>query len=365
MAVTRRGTFGAENHSVTNLDLFAGGTNPPVLADIAKTGAHAYRHTGSAFGRSFTATAVRSVCALRHGGMKTAGRLPIVTVAVNYTPLCVMWEPGKGELQLMAGFEEGSASYRYPISAAAHDLFATNPTAWKIVGIAAKIAETDGYVSFYLDGQRLLNWTGDTRIFALDGYDLCDTITGVYWYGDEYNVTFSDDYWPVGEWGDNSLCDDLTIDSLTDADAVDAEPRYRALLWTTAATNGSVNQWAPVGAVLNADAVKDNPPDDAASYVTTAAPDQTDEFVPAQISLAGYLPEVVTVVVRGKRASTGEGANVGIFTKIEDEQETAPAQALRTDWSEIEATFWTKPNSVMPWDATGIGEMKIGIVSSE
>ena len=100
MAVTRQGTFGAENHSITRLDLFGGQTTPPVIATVAKTGAHSYQHQGSAFGRTFTATAVRSVCALRHGGAQTVGRLPIVTIGVGYAPLSIMWEPEIGALQL-------------------------------------------------------------------------------------------------------------------------------------------------------------------------------------------------------------------------------------------------------------------------
>lgn len=366
MAVTRQGTFGAENHSVAHMDMIGGGAYPPVIADIAKTGAHSYRHTGSAFGHSFTATAVRSVCALRHGGVKTVGRLPIVTIGVGYAPLSIMWEPEIGALQLMAGFEEGDTAYRYPIAAASHDLFAASPTTWKIAGIAAKIDAVAGYVSFYLEGQKLLTWTGDTRIYGVNTYELLSNITGVYWFGDEYNVTFTDEYWPLGAWGDNSYIDDLTIESLTDADIIDAAPRYRSLVWAMASTNGATNQWTPVGALTNDAAVKENPADDATSYVTTATANMTDEYVVAQPALPpGFIPEVVTVVARGKRAGT-EGVNkVGLLTKIGETPEVATAQTLPTDWNEIESTFWTKPDGVTTWDAMAVAALKIGIKSSE
>ena len=366
MAVRRQGTFGAENHSITRLDLFGGQTTPPVIADIAKTGAHAYQHQGSAFGRTFTATAVRSVCALRHGGAQTVGRLPIVTIGVGYAPLSIMWEPEIGALQLMAGFEEDDTAYRYPIDAAPHDPFAASPTTWKIAGIAAKIDAVAGYVSFYLEGQKLLTWTGDTRIYAMESVDLFSTITGVYWFGNEYDVTFTDEYWPLGIWGPNSFVDDLTIDSLTDADVVDVAPRYRSLIWAMAFTNGDTIQWTPVGAPTNDAAVKENPADDASSYVTTATADKTDEYVVAQpIPLTGFTPEVVTVVARGKRAST-EGVNkVGLLTKTGEVSNVAVAQTLPTDWNEIESTFWTKPDGITAWDALSVTALKIGIKSSE
>ena len=83
MAVTRQGTFGAENHSITRLDLFGGQTTPPVIAPDAKTGAHAYQHHGRALGRTCTATSIRSVCALRRGGAQTVGQLPIVAIGAH------------------------------------------------------------------------------------------------------------------------------------------------------------------------------------------------------------------------------------------------------------------------------------------
>ena len=366
MAVTRQGTFGAENHSVAHMDMIGGGAYPPVIADIAKTGAHSYQHKGSAFGRTFTATALRSVCALRHGGVQSLGRLPIVTIGVGYAPLSIMWEPEIGALQLMAGFEEGDTTYRYPIDAVPDTPFSSSPTAWKIAGIAAKIHDTAGYVSFYLEGQKLLTWTGDTRIYAVDSYDLLSNITGVYWYGDEERVTFSEEYYPLGVWGENSFCDDLTIDSLTEADAVDAMPRYRSLIWAMASTNGDTIQWTPVGALTNDAAVKENPANDANSYVTTATINKTDEYVVAQpIPLTGYLPEVVTVVARGKRASA-EGVNkVRLLTKTGETSNIAAAQPLPTDWNEIEDTFWTKPDGISAWDNMSLTALKIGIKSSE
>jgi hypothetical protein len=127
MAVRRQGTFGAENHSITRLDLFGGQTTPPVIADIAKTGAHAYQHQGSAFGRTFTATAVRSVCALRHGGAQTVGRLPIVTIGVGYAPLSIMWEPEIGALQLMGWLRGRRHSLSLPYRRSATRSFRSIP----------------------------------------------------------------------------------------------------------------------------------------------------------------------------------------------------------------------------------------------
>ena len=366
MAVTRQGTFGAENHSISRLDLFGGGVYEPAIADVAKTGAHSYRNQGSAFGRHFPATAIRSVCAVRNGGVSTQGRLPIVTIGVDYAPLCIMWEPTAGALHLMAGCEEWDTVYRYPIASAPDTLFTSSPTTWKIAGIAAKIDAVAGYVSFYLEGQKLLTWTGDTRIFAMDSDVLLDSITGVYWLGDEYDVTFTDEYYPIGKWGQNSLIDDLTIDSLTGADAVDAMPRYRSLIWATVNANGNTVQWTPIGAELNADAVRDNPPNDATNYVTTATLNKTDEYVLAQpIAIAGFSPEVVTVVARGKRASV-EGVNkVGLLTKSGATSDIAAAQTMPTDWNEIESTFWMQPDGITAWDSESIATLKVGIKSGE
>jgi hypothetical protein len=362
MAIIRQGTFGAENRSVTRLDTI-GGASPPTIASVAKNGAYGYQHTGGAFGRSFTAAAARSVCALRPGGVKALGRLPIVTVAIGYAPLCIMWEPEFGRLQLMAGFEESDTEYRYPVAPVSDALFIASPAAWKIAGIAVKIAEVDGDVSFYLNGQKLLTWTGDTRIYRADSVELLDTITGVYWFGDEWNVTHSDEYWPMGEWGVNTYVDDLVIESLTEGDIVDAEPPYRALLWAPVTANGSITQWTKVNADTNAAAVADSLPDDGDSYVTTGEAGKKDEYLIAAPSLAGYLPEVVTVIARGKRATTAEAQDVQLLVTAGGEQEAAPAQELDADWNEIEATFRAKPVTAAPWDGAAIGALRIGIQS--
>ena len=363
MAIIRQGTFGAENHSVARLDMFGTGENPPVISPLARTGERSYRHTGSAFGRTFIAAALRSSCAIRHGGVQRLGRLPIVTIGVGYTPLSVVWIPEVGEIKLMAGFEEDSKLYRYPIAAASDTLFAPSPTTWKIASIVAKIAASNGFVSFYLEGRKLLTWTGDTRIFAPETTNPLSVITGVYWFGNEENVTFTDVYYPLGIWGENSLIDDLTIDTLTDADIVDTRPPYHALLWTTAATDGSSTQWTKVGAATNALAVSENPPDDAVSYVATATDGKIDMYVPAVLDLTGYLPQAVTVVARGKRASLEAAENqVNLITKIATDEALATAQYMLGDWTEIEHTFWTKPGSGT-WDASAVEAMQIGIKS--
>jgi len=363
MTITRQGTFGAENNSVARIDMFGTGENPPVISPIARTGTRSYRHTGSAFGRTFTAAALRSSCAIRHGGVQRLGRLPIVTVGVGYTPIAVMWVPEVAEIRLMAGFVSGTKTYRYPIAAAADTLFAPSPTTWKIASIVAKIAASNGFVSFYLEGRKLLTWAGDTRIFAPETTDPLSVITGVYWFGDEANVIFTETHSPTGVWGENSLIDDLTIDSLSDSDVVDARPPYHALLWTTAATNGATTQWTKVGADSNAQAVGENPPDDATSYVATATDGKIDTYVPTELDLTGYKPEAVTVVARGKRASLEATENqVALLTQIEATQALATPQYMLGDWTEIEATFLTKPGSGA-WDAEAIEDLQIGVKS--
>lgn len=362
MAIIRQGTFGAENRSVARLHTI-GGAAPPTIANVAKSGAYSYQHAGGAFGRSFTAAAARSVCALRQGGVKALGRLPIVTVTVGHAPLSIMWEPDFGRLQLMAGFEESDTAYRYPIAPVSDALFVASPATWKIAGIAVKIAEVDGYVSFYLNGQKLLTWTGDTRICRVNDTELQDTLTGLFWFGHEWNVTYSDEYWPMGEWGQNTYVDDMTIESLTEGDIVDAEPPYRALLWAPVTANGPVTQWTRIGADTNAAAVAESLPDDAASYVTAGEPGMTDEYLVAPPGLAGYTPEVVTVVARGKRATTAASQDVQLLVTAGGEQEAAPAQELDADWNEIEATFRAKPATGTPWDAAAIQTMRIGIQS--
>jgi hypothetical protein len=239
-----------------------------------------------------------------------------------------MWEPEFARLQLMTGFEESDTAYRYPIAPISDALFIASPAAWKIAGIAVKIAEVDGHVSFYLNGQKLLTWTGDTRIYRANDTELLDTITGVYWFGDEWNVTHSDEYWPMGEWGVNTYVDDLVIESLTEGDIVDAEPPYRALLWAPVTANGSITQWTKVNADTNAAAVADGLPDDGDSYVTTGEAGQKDEYLIAAPSLTGYLPEVVTVIARGKRATTARsGAGAGTGRRLERDRGDLPRQA--------------------------------------
>ncbi len=363
MSITRKATFGAETNSAARLDLFGGGVNPPTIAEIAKSGQRSYQHEGSAFGRTFTAGAVRSCCAIRHGSVQTLGRLPIVTVSVGYTPLSVLWVPEAGELRLMAGFEENTKAYRYPIAAASDEFFAQAPTAWKIAGIAAKIDGSAGYVSFYLEGRKLLTWSGDTRIFAPETTTPLSTINGVYWFGDEGNVIFTGTYSPTGVWGAGTLVDDLTIDALTDADAVDAMPPYYALLWTTAAQDGAVTQWTKVGADTNAEAVGDSPHDGDTSYVATATDGKVDQYIPAALDLAGYRPEFVTVIAVGKRASLEAAENqVSLGVWVDSTPGLAAPQYLPADWGEIEATFAAQPDA-SPWDAEGITALRIGLQS--
>lgn len=363
MAIIRQGTFGAENNSVARLDLFGTGENPPTISPVGRTGLRSYRHNGSAFGRSFSAAAVRASAAIRHGGVQRLGRLPIVTIGVGYTPLSIVWVPEVAEIRLLAGFQENTNLYRYPIAAAADTFLTASPAIWKMASIVAKIAATSGFVSFYLEGRKLLTWTGDTRIFAPETTSPLSVITGVYWFGDEANVTFTDTYLPTGVWGANSLLDDMVIDSLTDADVVDARPPQYALLWTTANMNDSTIQWTNVGPGTNAESVGENPPDDAASYVATATDGKIDMYIPHEVDLTGYKPEMVTVVVRGKRASLEAADNqVAPIAKVGVAETIGTAQYMLGDWSEIEHSFATKPGGGA-WDEAAIAGLRIGIKS--
>ena len=120
-------------------------------------------------------------------GPSASHYLPIVSLQLGATAISALWDPVAAQFRLFAGYVSNSINRSYPVVVGVANNFASTNT-WFHVGLAAKIAAAAGFVSLYIDGQQVLNWTGDTRVYASNSALALTTISGVYLLGGPYHL---------------------------------------------------------------------------------------------------------------------------------------------------------------------------------
>jgi hypothetical protein len=202
-------------------------------------------------------------------------------------------------------------------------------------------------LSLYVDGVRLLTYTGPTTVYASNqAVKEAADVTGVFVLGND--------------WG-TSYVDDLYVDDATgEADAV---PPARRFVFLAAATAGTDADWTPL-ASTNVSQVDDAPPHDSdTTYVKSlAAADQDTYSVQAYTPLPDYnLQAVVVLAVARKLDNADCQLSLVAFDGVDTTVTTA--QALGTDYAPITAQLATQPDA-SAWNAADFNAMEFGFKSA-
>lgn len=246
-------------------DMFVSTTAP-------KTGARSLAASGSLQrprGHAFTATAFRAGFFMRHNGVFAAGRQPLICVIPGTvtTPSAFYWDESTDQLRIRVD----NVTRAYVDIALAG--FATVNTYYHI-GVFFKADTGSGVFSVYLDGTRILTYTGNTGL-STSGFYIGGGLAG------------------TSSWATTAYFDDLYIDDATGE--ADAAPASRRFLWQAVNGAGAHTNLIPnTGA--NYAAVDDATPDNDTTYVYATAAGVKDSYatadvtVPPDYDVLAYIP---------------------------------------------------------------------------
>lgn len=292
MTVTRLAQFTGETRVVTDVTYITGGGGITAVSSTqAKTGTYSYRQNAKvAFGKALSA----GVAAARMGywqymvsaSMDTLGGSgsqsgTILFLASNgrnanlaTSNIHIAFDPSNGLILLRR--PAGTTAYTTLASATMPTQYSTTGT-WFHVGITLKIDSVDGFVSVYIDGVRVLNYQGDTRLTIGTGVGTVNyETTATHFMG-------SGAFGSTGTGFTDVYVDDMFIDSIVgESDAPVPSRRFLMSLPTSAGVDA---EWTAVPAVANYLNVDDNPNDGDTTYNKALAADLRDTFNVTDITL--------------------------------------------------------------------------------
>lgn len=292
MTIERLAVFSAESRVITDLAWYANG--PTISATQAKTGTYSYTRgftvgpTGKALKTPlaairtgfwmYLAVASRGDSTyLYHAGM---GRSSSLTTSQIH----IYFNPSNGLLEVRRPLT--NFDFEILASAPIPSQFATTLT-WFPIGITHKIDATDGFLSVYVGGVRVINLVGDTRPSYWNAglhYDLTTA-----------NVLVAGGASTSGAQGfSNAFVDDHYVDSYADED--DAPTPATRYLFALPDGVGADNAWTPVGSATHYQNVDENPNTGDTDYNKALAANLRDTFtfgnitVPADHRIKAVLP---------------------------------------------------------------------------
>lgn len=359
MTTERLAIYSAETRILTDLTFLA--FQPTISSTQAKTGTYSYRHdlgkgaAGKAFETPQTAirtgfwfymanSAINDTTYLYHSGMSK-------TIGFGNSRLAVRFDLSGGLLSL-----------ERPLTGSANEVMATAPTpsqfsttgTWFPVGITHKIHATDGFVSIFVAGDRVLHYEGDTRpawFSVTRHYDdttaYCLVAGGA---GTSGAQGFTDAY-----------VDDHFIDSIVGE--MDGPVPARRFLMALPTTAGADAAWTPLSST-NVSNVDENPNDGDTSYNKALVADLRDTFnfsditVPTDHRIVAVVP---SVFAKRLDSEISNGVSLHAFDGLTYEDSADLTLAMTYDVPAF-ARFLLQPDG-SAWDQASFNAMQFGYKS--
>lgn len=281
MTIERLAIFSAETRVITDLAWYANG--PAISSAQAKTGTYSYTRgfTVGPTGKALLSplAAIRTgfwlyqgnasrgdATYLYHGGM---GRGAAKTISQIH----IYFNDSSGLLEVRRPLD--AFNFETLASASMPSQFSTTG-AWFPIGITHKIHASDGFLSVYVGGVRVLNLVGDTRPSYQSGGQQFDTTTA--------NVLVAGGASSSGAQGFNTaFVDDHYIDSYVGED--DAPVPATRFLFALPDGVGADNAWTPVGSATHYQNVDENPNTGDTDYNKALSADLRDTYTFGNITL--------------------------------------------------------------------------------
>jgi len=307
----------AEGQSVADVARYGTGAYPVISSEKAFTGAHSYRssaaaavHENAAFGFALPpGQTVRCNLLINHNSVTpspiTDARIvDVLKLDCAGATVAVQWNSTDNTLELRAGFAPGTDQPRYPIARVTAGVFDQVDT-WHSIGLTARLAESGGFISFYLDQKRLLTWSGDTRVYASGSSTPVQTITGIYATGSPENSDW------CGGWAAWCYVDDFYADAGDGSEANLPAPLIRFFPRFRRPGAADIKaEMTVVGALIHGEAIGEAPPDDDATYVGASSPLQ-DIYPLTDVMLDdGWTPTAQIAIGYARRADDAKGGHV-------------------------------------------------------
>ena len=338
MAWTRQGQIGAEHNDVAEWFL-DGTTQPDISSGKARTGTYAVRYTSSTHpvGKLFTAAVqTRAGVWLNHVGMRINSSYRAYIFKWGASIDGVRWNSYANLLELVVG-----GSVVDSISDTTGSFSSVDQ--WYHCGVIVESHASTGWVSFYLDGIKILSTTG-----ANTGADL----DAMYFGG------------AAGSgWNSYAYFDDFFVDT-SDGSEVDVFVPFLRFGWRIANGNGTNSEWTGSDAdqTDNYLQVDDVTPDDETTYNYVGVTGQQDSYATTSYAVPeGYTQVAEIASVLARKTGSGEQLKVG-FTDGAN-QSLSAAQDLSADYRVIFSRHTTQPDA-SAWNETDGDAMEVLVESA-
>lgn len=348
MAWTPIYQLGYEMQSNDEHTLITSTTHPTNQSTTVHSGSRAAQFTTSTYatGRTFSAVSqARASVFLRHVGVITVNSQATLLVARNQDGMLfrVSWYQTDNTLRLLVHNTEEDI-----IPACAVKL--TNFNRWHHAGMVVKVAAPGGYVSFYLNHQKILSFNGDTTSQLGSG----DSISGFFCGGRHVNT--------VNGWTNGAIFDDFYIDS-GDGSDTDEVPPPRRFFFGMANGNGGNSQWngSDGNSTDNYLLVDDATPDDDTTYVAETADAQKDTYQCADVTMPVLWEVTAAIPIVRAKEQTAE-ANLKLLTYDGSLYNTGAAEVVGASYGYLHERFATQPDA-SAWSASAFNAAEFGYES--
>lgn len=213
---------------------------------------------------------------------------------------------------------------------------------WITLGIIAKADASSGWMSFYINGAKIL---GDVSLNTGTAFN------GIYWGGGFNNNQ---------QWLNYAYLDDLFAEGSDTGLEPDVAPTPKRFLWGIANSDVGTPQWTPSSGVINYQMVDEAPPDGATTTVSADADAETDVYGHAAVTVPiGYKVSAVIPYVHGLRVGATEQIKIGITDGVDTLEGTA--QDPPATYGPIYERYETQADGVSEWDQASVNATNIRI----
>jgi hypothetical protein len=360
MTIERIAQLTADDRVITNL-ASVGADFPDISSAQAHTGGYSYLHVagnGPVGTRSPTA-----LTALRVGFWVYMSSTGIGSNGIFYRAhnargnlsgdSRIFLRHNSGNIELCRPNGVSNSAFEILATIALPAQFSTSGT-WFHAGITHRIHETDGFLSMYVDGVRVLNHVGDTRLSRYESVIQYQTSAiGVFGAG---STTTSGGFTTMHS-------DDWYLDSYVgEADAPVPARRFLMVLPTGV---GADDDWTPEPSADNYANVDDNPNDGDSTYVKALAADLRDTYAYGNISLpADHRIIAVLPSPFAKRLDTELDHKISVHAwDGSDYLDSAELDLSMSYDVPVFARFTVQPDT-SAWDETDFNAMQFGAKSA-
>lgn len=333
MAIVHIGELHAENRNINQLLIEATtGSSNPTIDTEPRTGSYSYQFNGTRRPGGLGFSAVSQFWAgvwLKHRGVSDLASNEVSILRFSGTPTRYIHYIYPTNILRMG--VNGNT-----VDIDAYDTGFMRQMTWMYLGIHFKADASTGFFSFYLDGKKVLTFTGDTT----------GNVSACYFGG----VPAASQGW-IQAW-----FDDFYVQSTVGE--VDSCPPPKRFLFSLPNAAGNDTEWTPTGAVSNFQAVDEAPPDDDTSYVEAASTALTDTYNLASFTLPAQWENIPSVSSYAWAKETNGAAEIDLHL-YDGSYAVGSSKALETSYAAYGDRHTTRPSGG-DWDAGSIDTIQMG-----